>query len=151
PDARPISARPGACQRGGCGGGFAPAMPPPPTFGEVRVNGVEIDPDAIAREIQHHPAPDADTAWREAARALAVREILLQEARRRGVEAEPEADEAGRIEAEEDALIRELLDEALDPEMPGDEECCRYYEAQRHRFRTPDLFEAAHVLIEPEA
>ena len=151
PGRGPAPVMPGACQRGGCGGGLAPPMPPPPTFCEVRVNGVEIDPDAIARELQHHPAPDADTAWREAARALAIRELLLQEARRRGVEAEPEADEAGRIEAEDDALIRELLDEAVEPEMPGDEACRRYYEAQRHRFRTPDLFEAAHVLIEPES
>jgi peptidyl-prolyl cis-trans isomerase C len=143
---------PGACQRGGCGGrGFAPRMPPPPSFSEVRVNGVEIDPDAIAREIQHHPAPDADTAWREAARALAIRELLLQEACRRGIEAELETDEAGRLEAEDDALIRALLDEAVEPALPGDEECRRYYEARRHRFRTPDLFEAAHVLIEPES
>lgn len=149
-DRRPAPVMPGACQIGGCGGGIAPPMPPPPSFGEVRVNGVEIDPDAIAREIQHHPAPDAETAWREAARALAIRELLLQEARSRGTEAEPETDEAGRLEAEDDALIRELLDEAVRPEIPGEDECRRYYETQRHRFRTPDLFEAAHVLIEPE-
>ncbi|HET7410014.1 MAG TPA: peptidylprolyl isomerase [Paracoccaceae bacterium] len=151
PERRPAPVMPGACETGGCGGDAAPLMPPPPSFGEVRVNGVEIDPEAIAREIQHHPAPDADAAWREAARALAIRELLLQEARRRGIEAEPEADEAGRMEAEDDAIIRELLDEAVEPEMPGDEGCRRYYEAQRHRFRTPDLFEAAHVLIEPES
>jgi peptidyl-prolyl cis-trans isomerase C len=149
PEHRPVPVLPGACQRGGCGG-LAPRMPPPPSFGEVRVNGVEIDPDQIAREIQHHPAPDADTAWREAARALAIRELLLQEARRLGIEAEPEADEAGRIEAEDDALVRALLDEAVEPGLPCEEECRRYYDAQRHRFRTPDLFEAAHVLIEPE-
>src|SRR5699024_5387903 len=137
---------------GGCGGGeVAPPMPPPPSFGEVRINGVEIDPDDIAREIQHHPAPDADTAWREAARALAIRELLLQEARRRGIEADPETDEAGRTETEDDALVRELLDEAAEPEMPGEEEWRRYYDAQRHRFRTPDLFEAGHVLIAPES
>lgn len=151
PERRPAPVLPGACQRGGCGGGgFAPRMPPPPTFSEVRVNGVEIEPEAIASEIQHHPAPDAETAWREAARALAIRELLLQEARRRGLEAEPEADEAGRMECDDDALIRALLDEAVEPELPGEEECRRYYDARRERFRTPDLFEAAHVLIEPE-
>jgi peptidyl-prolyl cis-trans isomerase C len=164
PDRRPPAARaqrtprlspapsgmPGACQTGGCGGGPEPRMPPPPSFGEVRVNGVEIEPDAIAEEIQHHPAPDAETAWTEAARALAIRELLLQEARRRGLEAEPESDEAGRTEAPEDALIRALLEEAVVPEMPGEAECRRYYEARRERFRTPDLFEASHVLIEPE-
>ena len=87
-----------ACQGGGCGGHAAQKLPPPPTFSEVRVNGIEIEPDAIAREIQHHPAPDGETAWREAARALAIRELLLQEADRLSLTAEPEADEAGRIE-----------------------------------------------------
>jgi peptidyl-prolyl cis-trans isomerase C len=140
---------PGACVTGGCGGP-EPALPPPPSFGEVRVDGVEIPPEAIAQEIQHHPAPDAETAWREAARALVVRELLLREARRRGIEPEPEADEAGRSESDADALVRALLDEAVEPEEPGEAECRRFYEARRERFRTPDLFEVAHVLIAPE-
>ncbi len=147
---RPAPVMPGACASGGCGGGPEPAIPPPPSFGEVRVNGVEITPEAIAQEIQHHPAPDAETAWIEAARALAVRELLLQEARRLGIEAEPEADDGGRTEADDDALMRGLLEAEVSPEMPGEEECRRYYEAQSHRFRTPDLFEASHILIEPE-
>ena len=147
--ARPAPAMPSACESHGCGGP-EPAIPPPPSFGEVMVNGVEIEPEAIAREIQHHPAPDAETAWIEAARALAVRELLMQEARRLGIEAEPEPDEAGRLEAEEDALVRAVLEAAVRPEAPGEAECRRYYEAQRHRLRTPDLFEASHILIEPE-
>jgi peptidyl-prolyl cis-trans isomerase C len=146
---RPAPAMPSACESHGCGGP-EPSIPPPPSFGEVRVNGVEIDPEAIAREIQHHPAPDAETAWIEAARALAVRELLLQEARRLGLEGEPEADEAGRVEAEDDALVRALLEAELVPELAGEAECLRYYEAQAGRFRTPDLFEASHILIEPE-
>ncbi len=151
PEPRPPAtpALPGACQSGGCGGA-APPMPPPPSFGEVLVNGIEIEPEAIAREIQHHPAPDPETAWRDAARALAVRELLLQEARRRGIEADPEADEDGRLEAEDDALVRALLEEAVVPDLPGEDECRRYYEARRSRFRTPELFEPAHVLVEPE-
>lgn len=150
PEQRSSPAMPSACETGGCGGGPEPAIPPPPSFGEVRINGVEIPPEAIAHEIQHHPAPDAETAWVEAARALAVRELLLQEARRLGIEAEPEEDEAGRIEAEDDSLVRAVLETEVQPETPGEVECRRYYEAQVHRFRTPDLFEAAHILIEPE-
>jgi peptidyl-prolyl cis-trans isomerase C len=141
---------PGACESHGCGGGPEPMLPPPPSFGEVRINGVEIPPEAIAHEIQHHPAPDAESAWIEAARALAVRELLLQEARRLGIAADPEADEAGRIEADDDSLVRALLEAEIRPEAPGDEECRRYYDAQQHRFRTPDLFEASHILIEPD-
>lgn len=151
PAQRPAPVMPSACETGGCGGGPEPAIPPPPTFGEVRVNGVEITPEAIAQEIQHHPAPDAETAWIEAARALAVRELLLQEARRLGLEAEAEADEAGRSEAEDDALVRALLEEEVQPARAGEEECRRFYDANRGRFRTPDLFEAAHILIEPES
>jgi peptidyl-prolyl cis-trans isomerase C len=74
----------------------------------------------------------------------------MQEAQRLGIEAEPESDEAGRLEAEEDALVRGLLETAVRPEAPGEAECRRYYEAQQHRLRTPDLFEASHILIEPE-
>lgn len=151
PTSRPAPVMPSACASNGCGGPETPPREPPPVYGEVRVNGVEIAPDDIAREMQHHPAPDQDGAWHAAARALAIRELLLQEARRCGIPANPETDEAGREEAEADALIRQLLDEAVTPVMPGEAECRRYYDAQRHRFRTPDLFEAAHVLIEPES
>src|SRR5512139_2207013 len=97
PAQRPAPAMMSSCETGGCGGGPEPVMPPPPTFSEVRINGIEITPEAIAQEIQHHPAPDAETAWTEAARALAVRELLLQEARRLALVVEPEQDEAGRF------------------------------------------------------
>ena len=150
PAQRPAPKMMSSCETGGCGGGPEPQIPPPPTFGEVRVNGVEITPEAIAQEIQHHPAPDAETAWTEAARALAVRELLLQEARKLGIEAEPERDEAGRSEAEDDALIRSLLEQAVPIHRPDEEECRRLYSAYQDRFRTADLFEAAHILIEPE-
>lgn len=150
PAQRPAPKMMSSCESGGCGGGPEPALPPPPTFGEVRINGVEIPPEAIAQEIQHHPAPDAETAWLEAARALAVRELLLQEAHRLGVEVEAGTDEAGRSETSEDAMIRALLEKEVVAVEPEESECLRYYEANKDRFRTAELFEAAHILIEPE-
>lgn len=150
PAQRRAPAMPSACETSGCGGP-EPMIPPPPSFGEVWVNGVEITPEAIAEEIQHHPAPDAETAWLEAARALAVRELLLQEAQRLGLAAEPETDGDKRAETDDDALVRELLEQEVQPARAGEAECRRYYDANRDRFRTPDLFEAAHILIEPES
>ena len=149
PSQRPPPHMMSSCEAGGCGGA-EPMMPPPPTFGEVRVNGVEISPEAIAQEIQYHPAPDAETAWTEAARALVVKELLLQEARRLGIEGTPEQDEGGRAEEDEDAVVRTLLEEVIKPALPDENECRRFYEANVARFRTPDLFDAAHILIEPE-
>lgn len=148
PAQRPVPKMMSSCETSGCGGP-EPEIPPPPTFGEVRVNGIEIVPEAIAQEIQHHPAPDAETAWVEAARALVVRELLLQEARRRGLSPDRLTDDDSRLEMEDDALIRMLLEEEVRPQSPDDAECRRYYEANIERFRTPELFEAAHILIEP--
>jgi peptidyl-prolyl cis-trans isomerase C len=150
PAQKPAPKMMSSCETGGCGGGPEPMIPPPPTFGEVLVNGVEISPEAIAEEIQHHPAPDAETAWVEAARALAVRELLLQEARRLAISGDPDIDEAGRTEDHDDATIRVLLEDQVVPAEAGEDECRRYYDANVDRFRTPELFEAAHILIEPE-
>jgi peptidyl-prolyl cis-trans isomerase C len=150
---RPAPVMPSACESGGCGGSEAPrsSLPDPGSFGEVRVNGIEIPPDAIAREIQHHPASSPEEAWKEAARALAVRELLLQEARRLELEADPDEDEAGRSETPEDALVRTLLEETIEPESPKEEEIRRYYETHAERFRTAAIYEASHILIEPES
>ena len=150
--ARPAPVMPSACESGGCGGPEEHGRAPPEfdSFGEVSVNGVEISPEAIAQEIQHHPAASPEQAWKEAARALAVRELLLQEARRLEMDAEPEEDEAGRSETPEDAVVRTLLEGAVVPETPGEDEVRRYYEAHSERFRTATIFEASHILIEPE-
>ncbi|HWL69998.1 MAG TPA: peptidylprolyl isomerase [Geminicoccus sp.] len=141
---------PSACGSG-CGCASAKPVVQPPSHGRVAVNGVEIDGEAIAREIQHHPAADGDAAWQAAARALVVRELLLQTAQRAGLDARPERDSAGALETAEEALFRTLLDQALDPPKPGEAECRRYYEANLHRFRTPDLIEASHILFEPSS
>jgi len=153
PAAAPKPVMMDACKSGacGCGSGARAPAPPPPTFGTVRVNGVEIDAGAIAVEMQHHPASDADSAWHAAARALALRELLLQEARRIDIPVAREIDEGGRRETEDEALVAALLEASVEPEEAEGAECRRFYELNRDRFRTPDLFEASHILIEPQA
>ncbi|MDE3081390.1 MAG: peptidase, partial [Paracoccaceae bacterium] len=81
-----------------------------PLFPEVSVNGEVIPAARIAAEAQIHPAPreKPGLAWRAAARALAVRALLLQEARHRGLEADPMDLGPGQRETEEEALIRAL-------------------------------------------
>ena len=56
---------------------------------KVTVGGKSIPSAAISREMQNHEAATPLEAWQAAARALVVREMLLQEARRLGIEAQP--------------------------------------------------------------
>jgi peptidyl-prolyl cis-trans isomerase C len=113
----------------------------------VSVNGVAIPREAIAQEIQNHPAQTQFEAWTAAASALAIRELLLQEARRLDIRAEPVADGAGRRETIEEALVRTLVEEQVATPTAGEAECRRYYEQNKRRFRSPDLFEVSHILV----
>jgi len=114
---------------------------------EIRINEVTIPPTAILAEAQNHPAETPEAALDAAAEALAVRELLLQEARRQSVAAEPQTDAKGRSEAEEDALVRGLLAHNVTVPEADEATCRRYYDNNTKRFRSPDLFEAAHILF----
>jgi peptidyl-prolyl cis-trans isomerase C len=113
----------------------------------VSVNGVVVPRAAIAREVQHHPAAKPILAWQDAARALVVRELLLQEARRLGLSAVPAADSSGRRETDEEALVRTVFEHEVTIPEPDHETCRRYYERNQRRFRSADLYEAAHILF----
>jgi peptidyl-prolyl cis-trans isomerase C len=76
----------------------------------ILVNGVAIDPEAVRREAQNHPAPTVAAALRAAAQALVIRELLLQEAAALSILGTPEVDESGRRETDQDAAIRTLLE-----------------------------------------
>jgi peptidyl-prolyl cis-trans isomerase C len=135
-----------AARTGGCGGGRKPARPASP---RVRVDGVEIAPESIAQESQNHPGPDPTASWEAAARALVVRELLLSDARRRDLAPSPEAVGEGRWETDEESLVRQVLEVAVEPEEPSEAECRRVYAALERKFVTPTLYEPAHILIEP--
>ncbi len=148
PDPRPEPAMPSACETHGCGGAEEQAQPLP-AFGVVTVDGHEIDEEQIAEEMPHHPAPSGEEAWRAAAQALVVRHLLMREAVRRGLSGEDTA-VAGKRDTDEEVMIKALLDDVVSDAVPTEEECERYYRANRHRFRTPTLYEVSHILIEPE-
>lgn len=113
----------------------------------VSVNGVVISKAAIAREIQNHPASSPVEAWKAAARALAIRELLLQEAKRLNIKATPASDAEGRRETDDEALINALVAQEVALPQAGIGDCQRYYDHNRARFRSPDIFEAAHILL----
>lgn len=113
----------------------------------IRLNGVTLPPQMIAAEAQHHPARTPAAAFDAAARALIVRTLLLEEANRLGVVAEPNWVEAGKRELDDEARIRKLIESEIQMTEPAALACRTFYDENPARFRTADLFEASHILF----
>ncbi len=134
----------------------------------ITVNGTRITDDEIAREAQYHPAESREAALREASRALVVRALLLQEAAARGITASQTVDgasggadnvgatgasdgaaagDADAVADTEERIIAALLDSEISLPVADENECRRFFDAHLDRFRSPDLFEASHILF----
>lgn len=118
---------------------------------KVSVNGVPIPRETIAREVQHHPAAKPVDAWRAAAQALVIRELLAQEARRLDMAAEPLVDAEGRRETPDEAAVRALVEQEVVTPEPTQAECLRCFAQNRRRFTTADIWEVSHILIQGPA
>jgi len=115
---------------------------PAPVY--LRVAGTDISEAEMAREMQHHRAPNPHQSRADAARALVVRELLRRESERLGLAAEIEAQDGETLE---EACIRVLIErEVMTPE-PGAEACRHYYDNNRERLRHPDSLRVRHILL----
>jgi len=109
----------------------------------ILVGDTRITEHEVHDEMRHHPAPTRAAAQHHAARALVVRALLLSEARRRGLcDATSELDEAAATQA-----IRLLTEVAVAVPSLEDSAVRAYYEANRDRFRGPDVFAPSHILF----
>ena len=117
-------------------------------FPDVVVNGETIPSAAIAAEAQNHSAPKdkPGIAWPKAAQALAIRALLLQEARAHGLVADPQELAPGRFETEDEALIRALLDEALTIAPVTDDAVHAEWARDPARYRSAPLWDVSHIL-----
>ena len=118
-------------------------------FPDLIVNGEHVPHALVAAEAQNQSAPKGKPgiAWRKAANAIAIRTLLLQEASLRGVEARPEEVGPGRFETQEEALIRGLLDLAVDAPRPTEDEVRAEWAKDPSRYRAPPLWEVSHILL----
>lgn len=117
-------------------------------FPDLIVNGETVPHAQVAAEAQNHSAPKGKPgiAWRKAANAVAIRTLLLQEARRRGLSADPVEVGQGRFETDEEALIRGLLETAVETVCPTPKEIHAEWARDPARFRAPPLWEVSHIL-----
>ncbi|CAH0195967.1 peptidyl-prolyl cis-trans isomerase C [Pseudomonas frederiksbergensis] len=109
----------------------------------ISVNGVSITPEAMAQELQYHPAESREEAVYLAARALVIRELLQQRIAELGL-----ALEIGAGENEEEAATRLLLEREVHVPQCDEETSLRYYENNRGRFHSAPLLAVRHILLE---
>jgi peptidyl-prolyl cis-trans isomerase C len=123
-------------------------LPPKPAEKTpITVNGVAITDHEVRAETQQHPADNPKNAYAMAARALVVRQLLLQEAARLNIDAEPKSLGAGKTETEEDAAIRVLIETEVQTPVADEKTCRQYYAANPDRFKSDTIYEAAHILF----
>lgn len=117
-------------------------------FPDLVVNGELVPHAMVASETQNQDAPKGKPgiAWRKAANAVAIRTLLLQEARSRRIEADRQEVGPGRFETDEEALIRGLLEQVIDVAPPTEADITSEWEKDPTRFRTPPLWEVSHIL-----
>ncbi len=120
-----------------------------PLMPDVIVNGETIPSAAIAAEAQNHNAPQDKPgwAWKAAARAMAIRALLLQEGQRLGLEAEAREVAPGKLETGDEAMVRAVLETLIEPEQVSEAHCRAFYDRAPESFRAPSLFQPAHILF----
>ena len=123
------------CGSGSCGCGsaavdMAPASKASP---EVRING---------RRLHIGPGEDLDTV-----RERAWAEVLRQEAVRQGLLAEDASGLAPTLNAEQQQVIEDMLDAAVQTPVPTPEACQRYYDAHKPRFTHGQQAHLRHILF----
>ncbi len=143
----------------GCGGGCGPSVPAPEVevveaapaliasseqeWPIVSVNGVLITPEAMALELQYHPAESRESAVYLAARALVIRELLQQRISALGL-----AVDIAPGENEEEAATRLLLEREISVPQCDEATCLHYFESNRGRFHSAPLLAVRHILLE---
>jgi len=125
----------GGCGSGSCGCGSAAVdMKPEPTaLPEVRING---------RRLHIGPGEDLETV-----RERAWGEVLRQEAVRQGLLADVAGDLAPTLSADQQQVIEDMLDAAVQTPEPTPEACQRYYDAHKPRFTHGQQALLRHILF----
>lgn len=102
----------------------------------IQVGNDTITAEAIARELQYHPAAQMDDAWEAAATSLVVKTLLEQRAAQLGIEA-----------ASEEERTALLLERELQVPEPTEAQCLHYFQSNPQRFHTPVLLAVSHILL----
>lgn len=111
---------------------------PPQALPVITVNGVVIDENELASELQYHRQNHFPSVLQQAGQALVIRQLLLQQAGKAGLV----------IDADnEEAAIQQLLDNEVVCDEPDDNDCRRYFANNPEKFKVMPLMEVEHILL----
>lgn len=107
----------------------------------ISVNGVAIDPKAIAQEVQYHRADSQEDALFLSAQALVIRELLRQ--------AIMTHSELGELawQNDEEKAIADLLALEVTPTTPDEAACRQYFDNNPSAFITTPIVDVRHILL----
>ncbi len=112
----------------------SPSAPLP----KITVDGVEIKESTLASELQYHQNPNFDVVVQQAGQALVVKQLLLANAAKQGIEV---------TEDNEEEVLQKLIADQVSYQDPTGEDCLRYFENNRSKFTTEPLMEVDHILL----
>jgi peptidyl-prolyl cis-trans isomerase C len=112
--------------------------PPSASLPAISVDGVEIEETALAAELQYHQNPNFEVVVQQAGQALVVKQLLLTEAAKQGIEVTKD---------NEEEVLQKLIAEKVSYNDPNEEDCVRYFENNSSKFKTEPLMEVDHILL----
>lgn len=111
----------------------------------IKVNGIAIEQEQIAAELQYHPADTRNEAVFLASQALVIRELLRQRVAALDLNVKVQG-----AESEEEAQISALIEREIDLPRADDAACEQYFENNRKRYASAPLLAARHILLAAE-
>ena len=113
----------------------------------MKVNGVPLTRKEITTEAHPYATLRPTLTFTEAAYVRTTRTLLLHQAAHKEIKCPSRIAATAQGEANEEALMRALIDAAV-PRIGPDEATCRtFYFGSSYQFRDQDLFEASHILL----
>jgi len=104
----------------------------------ICVDGVTIEEDSLAAELQYHQNPNFEHVVQQAGQALVVKQLLLSEAKQQGIDISANNHEQA---------LQQLIADCVSYSDPTEEDCLRYFENNGEKFTTEPLMEVDHILL----
>ncbi|GHF91985.1 peptidylprolyl isomerase [Thalassotalea marina] len=114
----------------------------PPEVPEIKVNGVEISEQQVLAEMQYHSAQSKRESMVKAAQYLIVNELVKQQALAKGVYKKTEIENVNEHE-----MVQRLVSFEHQTPAASENECLRFYQQNKIKFRTSPLLEVRHILL----